>query len=392
MKKYLCIYPFCVVNEGLAGTFIFNPKNKAHIIIRDKIQRTTDSYVFPIETENSITTANKIVQMGLGYIIETSISKPFLRAPQLMFTSSIEKEAKSFGFNTGWHTNSCIKSMSILLNNNSIPIIADTLTCAQACFPIYHHQTPKVYEKVISEMENICLNCPNLEGFVLSGDIDESLICLLDFITTKYKGSVLVRTSVSCMKSVPELYNKYKDIHVDILMTTSDDRNKISSVIKSGNSGISFSVLLDSAKYLGTWTKSDMSLSYIPIIVDKERQQDLIRMMLLTSDDILNTNSSVDECLRKQKLNTSLFGNVTLSCDGDVFLGEEKIGNIATESILNLITNALGKRTNAWTLTRKHNKDCKFCIFSILCPNLSIYEREGLIKRACDEKTYKDFN
>jgi pseudo-rSAM protein len=94
----------------------------------------------------------------------------------------------------------------------------------------------------------------------------------------------------------------------------------------------------------------------------------------LTKDDIFLKPLSFREIFAHQKLNTHLFGSLTVLANGDVYanVNSEKLGNVDTDLILDLINKEMSDNT-AWRRIRD-KAPCVNCSCQYLCPSPSNYE------------------
>ncbi|MDR1345829.1 MAG: TIGR04150 pseudo-rSAM protein [Bacteroidales bacterium] len=95
----------------------------------------------------------------------------------------------------------------------------------------------------------------------------------------------------------------------------------------------------------------------------------------MTRDDIFSKPLSFRQIFAHQKLNTHFFGSLTVLANGDVYanVNSAKLGNVRTDSILNLINKEMSENT-AWRRTRD-KAPCTDCLYQYLCPSPSNYER-----------------
>jgi pseudo-rSAM protein len=96
--------------------------------------------------------------------------------------------------------------------------------------------------------------------------------------------------------------------------------------------------------------------------------------VFLNEEDILGNTVSQRRIFCNQALNSNFFGGLTVLSNGDVAanLNTPILGNIATTSLLELITKEL-KQNTAWRKT-KNEQPCNECLFQYLCPPISNYE------------------
>jgi pseudo-rSAM protein len=95
----------------------------------------------------------------------------------------------------------------------------------------------------------------------------------------------------------------------------------------------------------------------------------------MTRDDIFAKPLSFREIFAHQKLNTHFFGSLTVLTNGDVHanVNRDKLGNVETDSILDLINKEMTANT-AWRQIR-NEAPCSGCLYQYLCPSPSNYEK-----------------
>jgi len=76
------------------------------------------------------------------------------------------------------------------------------------------------------------------------------------------------------------------------------------------------------------------------------------------------------------KINMDNFGKLTILPNGDVHANvmTSSLGNLGKQSIYECIFNEMKNGKN-WFRLRKHVMPCKRCVFELLCPPLSNYNR-----------------
>lgn len=381
MRKYLCINPDCIVNAVGPDIIIYDPTQKDFVLFRRENKEghnINNNYVLDIEETDS-DTINSILSKGLGYIIEAGNVPPYSEGAHLLFTSSIQKERNAFGHNTGWHTASCIKDLKVLLNNYTFMPISNELESQQSSYPLFSCEKRHLAKSLLSEIKDTLCIATNIESISFSGDIDEELINAVNYIDSISNIPIILRTSSNNNDKAIKLSSKFKQVYIECLLDSPDDAIKVQCV----NDKCHLIAIINSKRSLLNWVKSGINVSFLPIIKDNEQQQDIIKEMLISFEDVIETTTTIKESLKKRIINTSLFGEITLDINGDVFLGEQNIGNLASESILSLATKELQNPNNAWMYTRMKKDVCSECVLSCLCPNISVYERQGFISNAC---------
>ena len=97
--------------------------------------------------------------------------------------------------------------------------------------------------------------------------------------------------------------------------------------------------------------------------------------VFLCEEDIFEANYTIKKIHKNQLINNGFFGNLTVLPDGNVFIDMNGsfLGNLQSESILNIISKALKNEDSLWFKTRK-TTTCSDCLFVDLCPPVSSYE------------------
>lgn len=385
MKDYLCIFPYCIVRSNRKEVLIYNPDTKEHVLSDVLKQESSDmlcnSYYMEFN-EDVREFSEEVCSKGLGYVINGLAVPPYIQVPHISFVSSLAKEKKSFGHNTGWHTPSLLRRLTIMLNNTlSLSGIDTQALSLQAGYPQISVSKPaKMCSKVVSELKKTLDGASNLEMVTLCGELDDTMEEMVALLITKVP--VTVRTYTMDLKALHFLLDKHPALNVEILLNRKNYGNFVEP-IEAIKDRVLFTVLLESLSEMRLWDSLDLYLSYRPLIRDKNAQADMIRQMLLTKEEILQTHDSLFECLCKDVINTSMFGEATVEITGNVSLCEKHLGNLKDDNLFALLTKGLENKDNAWMFTRNKSKNCQSCIFCNLCPNISMYERIGTLTTAC---------
>ena len=104
---------------------------------------------------------------------------------------------------------------------------------------------------------------------------------------------------------------------------------------------------------------------FTPIISHNERSTSLIDEMLITPEDILGMNNSLDDLYKKERVNINCFGSLTIKCSGFVYSASSYIGKI-TGSWMQPFTYWIYTQDNPWFITRNEKPGCEGCCFSLL--------------------------
>jgi len=98
------------------------------------------------------------------------------------------------------------------------------------------------------------------------------------------------------------------------------------------------------------------------------------RNIYMSKDDILGQHIIQRLIFCNQVLNSNRFGQLTVSCNGDVYANVNaiKLGNIKEKKLLDIINDEIVINTS-WRVIRDQ-KPCNECLYQFLCPPPSNYE------------------
>lgn len=384
MKSLFCVYPHCLVRTNGERILIFNPQTKSSIFCEEveivESFSDTDNYIFPV-VEKKKSFYKEAVSKQLGYMIVAE-TRPFYASPKLNFVSSMKKEQRALGYNSGWRIPSLIKSISLHLNNTNVRLPKDSLY-VQLDYPKCYIKRSSFSHYILDKIRNVIL-CSPIEIIYISGDTDKAMCQLINKMKEFYTGTIVVRTSICEYDKMLELLDA-DDINSNLRIEyIVNDLPIFKSITKIGNISdrVSFAMpILSLGNIMGG--NSQLHIRYIPLIYDSRQQHNLIEQMLLTKEEILESTSSIEACLSKDVLNENFWGHITITIDGNLYIGSDFLGEINERTVYSLISKYLQKNNNLWQYTRNKKDECKKCLLSSLCPSISIYECQGFINRAC---------
>jgi pseudo-rSAM protein len=119
---------------------------------------------------------------------------------------------------------------------------------------------------------------------------------------------------------------------------------------------------------------SIQSVNILPFY--NQRNSDFFKEnVFVNRSDISNSELTIKEILANGKLNSNLFGKLTVLNTGEVFanVNNKKLGNFPRENIIELMTMEL-KKGHAWAKIRNSVLPCKKCAYHSICPSISNYE------------------
>lgn len=380
MKTYFCVFPHCLVRTNDGKVLLLDPCSKSFIVSKKAgvvaSFSNADNYVFAIEEEEKEFYIKAELKQ-LGYIIEAE-TLPFAAKPKLAFISSMEKEKKALGYSTGWHIPSLIKFVSVYLNNTKIHLPHESLY-AQLEYPKFGFATDVQSQTVWDRINSVIKNSP-VEIVYICGDVDDMMIQALNRIKKNDYCTLVVRTAISEYDKAIELLGNYSKLKLDFIV---NDPCKIQYVLDISNQVLFTYPIISLADLDYVEEKSNSHLRYLPLVYDTKKQSELIEQMLLSLIEILESITSIEECLIKGAINRNFWGHIIVTEEGNLCVGNDLIGDIYNKTIYALMADYLQKPQNLWLLTRDKKPSCSDCLLSLVCPCISIYEKQGFISGAC---------
>jgi len=98
--------------------------------------------------------------------------------------------------------------------------------------------------------------------------------------------------------------------------------------------------------------------------------------VFIDQKDIDNIFLNQNQVFRNQTLNFNYYGKMTVLPNGDVHsnIYTNPLGNIAKDSLVQLINNEIDSTSNSWFCVKQNLTPCNKCVYNILCPPVSNYE------------------
>lgn len=387
--KYFCVFPHCYVKTNGDSVIIINPHTKQYVYsasstIVESFIKNKNSYSYCIIDEKDHFYVEAISKK-LGYII-VSIFPPYHPKPKIFFVYSMSKEKKALGYNTGWYVPSFIKSLSIYFNNKNLRLTQNNLF-DQLEYPSQEAILYKMDKQLWRETFTVLSNSP-IEIITLCGDIDELLLDTLDKIEQIYCERIVIRTVICEYEKVKKLLCKYSNLRIELIVSDITVLDKLLGTNDVIYNDITFIIPLLSLDNFKSLDTIDFQIKYVPLVYDIKLQSNLIEQMQLNFNDILSSSTSIEDSLIKGVINSNFWGSVIIKRNGLLYVADEFIGDTAHESIYSILNKWLQKSQNSWMMTRDKYPACQNCLFATICPNISIYEKQGILKRACLENVY----
>lgn len=387
--KYFCVFPHCYVKANEDSVLVINLHTKQYaysvsLSIVESFTNNKNSYSYCILDEKDQFYVDA-VSKHLGYITE-SIFPPYHPNPKISFVSSMGKEKRALGYNTGWYIPSFIKSVSFHFNNRnlSLPqnILFDQLEYPkQAVIP---YKTDKqLWNEIFTVLSN-----SSIEIITLCGDIDELLLEALDKIEQIYFNRVVIRTAICEYEKTKNILCKYPNLKIELIVNDFIIFDKLLETNNVPYDDITFTIPLLSLDNFKSLDTIDFQVKHVPLVYDIKLQSELIEQMQLNLEDILNSSTSIEDTLTKGIINSNFWGSIIIKGNGLLYVADEFIGDTTRESIYSVLNKWLQESRNSWMMTRDKYSACQNCLFATVCPNISIYEKQGILKRACLESVY----
>lgn len=387
--KYFCVFPHCYVKTNGGSVLIINPQTKQYVysmssIIVESFVKNKGSYSYCIFDEKNKFYVDAISK-ELGYIIVSEFP-PYNPNPKISFVSSMSKEKKALGYNTGWYVPSFIKFLSIHFNNINLCLPQNNLF-DQLEYPKQDVNSYKMDKQLWREIFTV-LSISPIEIITLCGDIDELLLDALYEIEQIYHKRVVIRTAIREYEKVKKLLCKYSNLKIELIVSNITVLDRLLETSDATFKDITFIMPLLSLDDFKSLDTLSLQIQYVPLVYDIKSQSDLIEQMQLNFNDILSSSSSIEDSLIKGIINSNFWGSIIIKRNGLLYVADEFIGDITHGSIYLLLNKWLQKSQNSWMMTRDKYPSCQECLFATICPNISIYEKQGLIKRVCLENVY----
>ena len=121
----------------------------------------------------------------------------------------------------------------------------------------------------------------------------------------------------------------------------------------------------------------------IPVIIDANKQSSLIQEMLIDFSDIVNAHNSMDNIKIKGQYNTTYYGHITISTDGTLQCANKKYGSLKVSNLIDILNKCVHDEQSPWFLSRNKFARCSKCMFASLCPDVTIYEQQGVMDKIC---------
>lgn len=126
------------------------------------------------------------------------------------------------------------------------------------------------------------------------------------------------------------------------------------------------------------------NIELIPFF-SKRTTNKLFEIFINNQNDIECQKLSHREIISRLHLNHFAYGKFFILPDGGLYsnLNKEMIGNIYSDTLIELIKKELGNNNGTWRMTRGKINPCSKCIYRYLCPPITNYEHFFNIINIC---------
>lgn len=376
---FVCFYPYCFFKATTKGCFVKNTYNGKYVIWHSgrlhKYFTDKNSLSFNIDLADKelMSFIEEAVSKECCFLQHSSI-KPVSPTISLNMVSSIQTDFVRMKSKNSAMLLSLIKQLNIHFENNSIEL-HDKVAYRILDFPEKSNcatLSPMIYEQYPIQ---------NLSILILSGDVP---IPEIKAIYNRFSSiRVIIRVSIYYLIAHMSILDIVANMNNCKLQVVVDEEYNMENIPLLYVDNIDILVPISNVKNVDKFTKIEHNTIFHPIITN-ENKNSIIPEIKLTYDDIISANISVDELYRRQLINTHIYGTLTIKNNGDVYCACSKIGNYLQENIVNPLYDYLLSE-NLWYTPRSNKKQCKACLFSEICPPITIYEAENMIDCICSD-------
>ena len=106
--------------------------------------------------------------------------------------------------------------------------------------------------------------------------------------------------------------------------------------------------------------------------------------MLVSKTDLMNSMTSYDDIALRNEVNPNYYGKLTFACDGTIRCGNTIIGSVISDDFPEILSSWLTYE-NVWYSPRNKKETCSDCLLSELCPPITIFEYQDILKKVCKQ-------
>ena len=378
MNKIFFFYPHCYLKSTDDEILVFDTFNrkyvyaKNYILTEDEKETFQKGFLYTYNAHNTF--INQCIIKNLGYYTDYELVSPFLYNRKLNIVTSLSKEKQALGYNHYSYTNLLLKEVTVLLNNHKENILTDD--CVQLEYPEYNNEYIDI-EFILSQLSSFS----HIENIILSGEIDNSSLCLVLNYARELNIHVTHRILYNTIEDINsiQLLEEYDNLSIELLVNSYTDVNQINS-LKGDNIYIKAII-----RYVADIEKfRDLNnITYLPVLSTSHNNIEILNQMILSEREILQSSKSLNDCLISDYINSYSYGHIIIDYDAKVYSMGRCIASLHEKDLPSIINTWVNENTCTWYYSRKKKNTCKNCALQGLCPPISIYEELGLYKCPC---------
>lgn len=377
MKTIFCFFPHCYIKATNNELLVYDTLKYNHLYYTDYELAQSDRYTlskgYLFDREETRQLISSFLSCEMGYLIEYGKTLPYMNDRKIKFTTSLEKEYRSLNYNLASYTNSLLRSVTILCNNSFQSDYSD-LAYSQVDYPVVNaHKIDCDF--LLQQLQSF----PHLERIIISGEIKERAYASFLSFTQKNKISLTHRIFLE------------KSSRDKILTDLKENDNLFIEIIVDRSTDLS-NPLIHDRLYVKALVNdvTDISLftnlknvSYAPVFSKRESNEDLVKQMIMTKEEVLSTKVSKRHCLLSDYINFGAYGGLTINYDYNVSCLGQHVGSIQDTDLSNLINNWVRNQNCMWYYTRCKKATCRNCALAALCPSINTYETQEIYHCPC---------
>lgn len=369
--KIFALYPHIYYRFAQNGLLLYNTENDFKLVLSPSqskhITQLRNGFIELSELNEQIISV--LSEKQLGYYAHCAYPPIILNS--INFTSSKLKLAESGVIRDGSDALGFIEKISLFIDGfedaSLNPKIASVLD-----FPPLSVSNEEIqsYLNLLSSF-----SFPNLKEIEVVSTLSERALIFSEVLKNQgymvtFKTVITEKTQITCLQTIKT--------H-DILYKIYTKATLIPYVSSIKNDNFHFTFWSDNIN--GIIEHPDKVI--LPILYDAKVQKDLYKQVLLSYEDILCINLTLNELKYNSLFNMTFMQKVKFY-GKHVIVGNQIICTIS--DFIKGFPNWLFSINNLWFYSRRKKEICRDCIFADLCPSVSLLEALGIIERPCSLK------
>lgn len=379
MSLVFVFYPHCYVKCTQSEVLVFDTTNREYVyrknIIFSAQERESMLAGYLLVTDYIRDFVDICRDKNLGYCIDYGEKAPIMLKKGINFVTSLEKERNALGINLPSYTDMLLKSVTLLFDNSNAAFQSKDI-CMQMDYPYTNNDCFDV-GYLIQQLSPF----QHLERLILSGEVNASALDRI--LEYSYSTGIAISRRILYnsihIEELKSLIETYNNISVELLIDSSMDCHRLGELT---NDRICLFAIVKECGDLEKFSCLD-NICYLPILSKDQKDTNLLRQMTLSKEDIFNSSKSIKDYYLSDYINMNAYGHLSINNDGTVLCLDEVVGSIYDSDLSSIINSWVGKNNCMWYYTRKKKKTCMDCALQCLCPSISIYEQQKIIKCPC---------